>query len=49
MKVIQRANGSFANTTADRWMEQTPELATACVVLGMQALRQKPTAPTAIK
>lgn len=39
MKGIQKGDGSFANTTNDRWMEQVPELATAYVVLGLQHVR----------
>jgi squalene-hopene/tetraprenyl-beta-curcumene cyclase len=47
LKSIQHPDGSFANSTADRWMEQVPELATAYVVLGLQAARQKSAPPPA--
>lgn len=40
MKSVQHPDGSYANNTADRWMEQVPELATAYVVLGLQHVRQ---------
>jgi squalene-hopene/tetraprenyl-beta-curcumene cyclase len=40
MKAVQHPDGSYANDTADRWMEQVPELATAYVVLGLQHIRQ---------
>jgi squalene-hopene/tetraprenyl-beta-curcumene cyclase len=42
MKTLQRADGSFANTVKDRWMEQAPELATTYVVLGLQSIRLHP-------
>jgi squalene-hopene/tetraprenyl-beta-curcumene cyclase len=45
MKAVQRADGSYANATGDRWMEQVPELATAYVVLGLQHVRGAAGAP----
>ncbi len=41
MKKRQAADGSFKNTVKDRWMESVPELATAYVVLSLQATRGK--------
>jgi squalene-hopene/tetraprenyl-beta-curcumene cyclase len=40
MKAVQHADGSYANSAEDRWMEQVPELASAYVVLGLQHIRQ---------
>jgi squalene-hopene/tetraprenyl-beta-curcumene cyclase len=41
MAKIQNADGSFANTEKDRWMENVPVLATTYVVLGLQQARGK--------